>query len=244
MSLDQAAAVLGVSPSATDAQIRAAYRARARAAHPDRFADGTARQRAEASERFILVGRAYDELSRHPARRGGGPTPPPATPMPRPADSSPASGANDGAVFGSGIPRPAPVLSARARSFWRWTAIIVAALLALLFSSNSVGLSPGNFGVSIESPWYLPLMIAAELLCLLACVACAVFAATGRLLVAAALLSGLVLLGFFVASLLLAPFTVSSLFFAAFGTALTASPFVALLLMGRAQRDRVALGGD
>lgn len=59
-------ALLGVAPDAGADQIKAAYRAKARQWHPDRFPEGPERIRAE--ERMIKLNRAYEEaLGRCPA---------------------------------------------------------------------------------------------------------------------------------------------------------------------------------
>ncbi|MEJ3405216.1 DnaJ domain-containing protein [Rathayibacter sp. YIM 133350] len=225
MSPERAAAILEIPVTATSEQIRSAYRAKARNAHPDRYAGATDQQKAAAAAEFIRVTEAYEELIRRP---------PESRPWLRDEPRPPWSPA------ASRQAAPAPSVSPRVRSFWRWTAILVASLLALLFSSGSVGLSPGTFGVAANSPWFVPVMVVAEAVCLLATVACALYAATGRRALgrAAGILAGIVIAAFFVASLTLAPFTVSTLFFATFGTAITMSPFLALLLMGRMKRER------
>ena len=55
--------VLGVEPTATDAEIRAAYKRHVRTAHPDRHGGSE-----QAHERFLALQAAYEILS-DPARR-------------------------------------------------------------------------------------------------------------------------------------------------------------------------------
>ena len=127
----------------------------------------------------------------------------------------------------------------RQRAVVRGVVVVIASLLALLFSSNAVGLSPGSFGVPPSSSWYLPVMLVAEFLCLTAVATCAGYAATGmpwlgRVGVA---LAGLVVLAFIVSALITSPFTFSTLVFTSFAAFVTGSPFLALLLIGRSSQD-------
>lgn len=62
MTPEEAAAILGVKVDATEDDIRSAYKKRARLTHPDRFSDGSARDRNDASEEFVRVGLARDVL--------------------------------------------------------------------------------------------------------------------------------------------------------------------------------------
>merc|ERR1719440_1858438 len=65
-------ALLGVSPAASAAELRAAYRKRAQALHPDRHPDRVE----EATREFQELTQAYRDLTRAdvPMRRGGVPT--------------------------------------------------------------------------------------------------------------------------------------------------------------------------
>ncbi|WP_226358687.1 J domain-containing protein [Pseudonocardia sp. ICBG601] len=69
----QAAALLGVPPTATPEALRAAWRTAVRHAHPDRGGD---------TERFIAVNAAYELLTTPPAPPPARPTPPTPTPPP------------------------------------------------------------------------------------------------------------------------------------------------------------------
>ena len=60
--------VLGVSPSATDDEIKAAYRQLARKYHPDNYVDNPLADLA--TEKMKEINEAYDEIQRR--RRGGG----------------------------------------------------------------------------------------------------------------------------------------------------------------------------
>ena len=62
--------VLGVSPSATDDEIRTAYRTLAKKYHPDRYASASKEMQEQASERTKLINAAYDDIKR--MRAGGG----------------------------------------------------------------------------------------------------------------------------------------------------------------------------
>lgn len=59
--------VLGITPSATEKEIRSAYRAQAKQWHPDNFKNEKERQKAE--EKFIHIAKAYDTLSVIKSRR-------------------------------------------------------------------------------------------------------------------------------------------------------------------------------
>jgi curved DNA-binding protein CbpA len=61
--------VLGVAASATEEQIRAAFRKQAKRCHPDGHAQGTPRQREDAQRRFIQLAQAYETLSHVGLRR-------------------------------------------------------------------------------------------------------------------------------------------------------------------------------
>lgn len=62
MTPEVAAAILGVSPSASTAEIHAAYARRARLTHPDRFAGAPAVDVAAATAEFLRVKAARDVL--------------------------------------------------------------------------------------------------------------------------------------------------------------------------------------
>ncbi len=107
-------ALLGVAPDATNDEIGAAFRTRAKDLHPDRTSDP------EATEDFKELSRAYVTLTRprsraaYDARRAGAPSPPP-------ADAKPASAA----------PRRHEILSTPGRArgaIWGGIACIVAGL--------------------------------------------------------------------------------------------------------------------
>lgn len=61
--------MMGVGPSASQEELKAAYRRLARQHHPDRFASGSADEYAAATERFQLISEAYRLLSHERARR-------------------------------------------------------------------------------------------------------------------------------------------------------------------------------
>jgi curved DNA-binding protein CbpA len=61
--------LLGVARTATEEQIRAAFRRAAKRCHPDAHAQGTPRQQAEAQQRFIQLAQAYETLSHVGLRR-------------------------------------------------------------------------------------------------------------------------------------------------------------------------------
>ena len=61
--------VLGVSPSASDEEIKKAYRSLVKKYHPDRYAGNKAQQEA-ASEKLKQINEAYNEVTR--MRQGGG----------------------------------------------------------------------------------------------------------------------------------------------------------------------------
>ncbi|MEL4319417.1 J domain-containing protein [Leifsonia sp. YIM 134122] len=260
MTPERAAAILGVSPTATPTEIRAAYNARARLAHPDRFAGGTPKQQTDAAAHFIRLTEAYEVLRLY-GYGGGGPGPaasgtssatrPPHVddnPAPRTSGTShraPASG--DYAAPGAGddgiwMTRPDHAMreaTRRQRAVVRGVVIVVAALVALLFSSNAVGLSPGSFRIPPHSDWYLPVMLVAELVCLLAVASCAGYAATGVpwLGSVGVALAGAVVLAFIASAIISAPFTFSTLVFTSFAAFVTASPFLALVLIGRSRQE-------
>ncbi|KQQ93142.1 hypothetical protein ASF62_15505 [Leifsonia sp. Leaf325] len=264
MTPERAAAILGVSPTATPTEIRAAYNARARLAHPDRFAGGTPKQQSDAAARFISLTEAYEVLRLY-GGRGGGPGPgrgpaasgassatrPPHVddnPAPRASGTShraPASGdygppgAGDDGVWMTRPDHATREATRRQRAVVRGVVIVIAALVALVFSSNAVGLSPGSFGIPPHSDWFLPVMLVAELVCLLAVASCAGYAATGvawlgRVGVA---LAGVVVLAFIASAIISAPFTFSTLVFTSFAAFVTASPFLALVLIGRSRQE-------
>ncbi|WP_204772984.1 J domain-containing protein [Leifsonia flava] len=264
MTPERAAAILGVSPTATPTEIRAAYNARARLAHPDRFAGGTPKQQTDAAARFIRLTEAYEVLRLY-GGRAGGPGPghgPPASgassatrpphvddnPAPRASGTShraPASGdygpprADDDGIWMTRPDHATREATRRQRAVVRGVVIVIAALVALVFSSNAVGLSPGSFGIPPHSDWFLPVMLVAELVCLLAVASCAGYAATGvpwlgRVGVA---LAGAVVLAFIASAIISAPFTFSTLVFTSFAAFVTASPFLALVLVGRSRQE-------
>ena len=61
--------VLGVSPAATDEEIKKAYRALSRKYHPD--ANINSPNKAEAEERFKEVQQAYDQIMKEKQQGGG-----------------------------------------------------------------------------------------------------------------------------------------------------------------------------
>lgn len=62
--------VLGVSSSATDAEVKAAYRKLVKKYHPDRYTDS--RLKEEASEKLKEINAAYDEIERIRSGKGSG----------------------------------------------------------------------------------------------------------------------------------------------------------------------------
>ncbi len=68
MSMKDPYAVLGVSPNATDAEVKAAYRALARKYHPDKYSDNPLSDLAQ--EKMQEINEAYDAIVR--MRQGGG----------------------------------------------------------------------------------------------------------------------------------------------------------------------------
>lgn len=60
-----AAALLGVDPSASVTEVRAAFRARATLVHPDRHHQGSGAARATATEAMRQLTNAYDRLLKH-----------------------------------------------------------------------------------------------------------------------------------------------------------------------------------
>lgn len=265
LSPERAAALLGISPTATPTEIRAAYNAKARVAHPDRFAGGTSKQQADASARFIRLTEAYEVLrlggGYARSRGASGPASDPASagrqprfddnPAPRTSGTShraaasgtdSSSGGRESAADGIWMTRPDHAVreaSRRQRAIVRGVVIGIAALLALLFSSNAVGLSPGSFRIAPSSHWYLPVMLVAETVCLLAVASGAIYAATGnrRLGIAAVISAGVVVLAFIVSALITSPFTFSTIVFTSFAAFVTASPFLALVLIGRSRQE-------
>jgi hypothetical protein len=129
---------LGVAPDSTREQIAAAYRARAKALHPD-----TRPAAADATDRFARVGAAYRVLS-DPAERARYDASLLAPPPPLPASSTAASPAP--------VPTPAPTPAPRwtvsklprlSRKAARWCAFGGGALLVL-------GLVVGAFVFSLQ----------------------------------------------------------------------------------------------
>lgn len=273
MSPERAAAILGVAPTASASEIRAAYNGLARLAHPDRFAGGSTKEQTDAAARFIRLTEAYEVLrltsgvgggrpdtagSGMGGTRGAGGTASGARPGARPphVDDNPAprtSGSSHRAAAsgdygppdtddGIWVVRPDHAVreaTRQQRAIVRGVVVVIASLLALLFSSNAIGLSPGSFGIPPSSSWYLPVMLIAESVCLAAVATCAGYAASGvpwcgRVGVT---LVGLIVLAFIVSALITAPFTFSTLVFTSFGAFVTGSPFLALLLIGRSSQD-------
>lgn len=66
MTPDAAAAILNVDTSASPDELKAAYRVRSKMWHPDRFASGTALERADASAEFVRITEAYELLAAQP----------------------------------------------------------------------------------------------------------------------------------------------------------------------------------
>ena len=62
MTREEAAAALGVSVDATDAEVQRAFTAGARTSHPDRFSDATPEQSKQAAQEFIRLTTARDVL--------------------------------------------------------------------------------------------------------------------------------------------------------------------------------------
>ena len=62
--------VLGVSPSATDDEIKTAYRNLVKKYHPDRYANAPKEVQDQVSEKVKQINAAYDEIKR--IRSGGG----------------------------------------------------------------------------------------------------------------------------------------------------------------------------
>lgn len=71
MTPEDAASILGVMPTATAAEVEAAYLRQARLTHPDRFVGAGAERIREAGEAFVRVGQARAVLLAH----GGRPVP-------------------------------------------------------------------------------------------------------------------------------------------------------------------------
>ena len=61
--------VLGVSETATQEEIRAAYLALVKKYHPDRYADGPLKEMA--GEKLKEINRAYELIGKHGGERGG-----------------------------------------------------------------------------------------------------------------------------------------------------------------------------
>jgi hypothetical protein len=104
MTLTEAAALLGVAEDATPAEIETAFKRRARASHPDRFAGASAAQTAAAAAKFIKITEARDLLLR-------GATDP----------MRPLSGA---VPFGRPMDQAAPTVDPR-RSVGFWTDVLI-----------------------------------------------------------------------------------------------------------------------
>lgn len=68
MSMRDPYAVLGISPQATDAEVKAAYREMARKYHPDNYSDNPLSELAQ--EKMQEINEAYDAIVR--MRQGGG----------------------------------------------------------------------------------------------------------------------------------------------------------------------------
>ena len=60
--------VLGVSPSATDDEIKTAYRNLVKKYHPDRYANAPKEVQDQVSEKVKQINAAYDEIKRSRAR--------------------------------------------------------------------------------------------------------------------------------------------------------------------------------
>jgi hypothetical protein len=72
MLRDQAAAILGIPPSATPQEARKAYLARARLLHPDRFAGGSAQDLAAANTAMAQLNEAYEVMKTAPTHAYAG----------------------------------------------------------------------------------------------------------------------------------------------------------------------------
>lgn len=72
-------AVLGVAPSATDAEVREAYLRRSKELHPDRYAEASEGARAQATRAMQELNAAYDAARRRDAFVPPPPPPPPYT---------------------------------------------------------------------------------------------------------------------------------------------------------------------
>ena len=79
-------AVLGLNPSASDDEVRAAYRARSLLLHPDRHAEGPPHLRREAERAMAQLTEAYEAVTRR--RSGGRSDSPPGDPA-SPASTGP-----------------------------------------------------------------------------------------------------------------------------------------------------------
>ena len=66
MTRDEAAALLGVAPTASVSEVESAYRRLARSTHPDRFVGESTPRAQQAARDFIDVSRARDVLLRAP----------------------------------------------------------------------------------------------------------------------------------------------------------------------------------
>ena len=74
MTPDDAAAILNVDRDAKADSIRNAFKLRRQMWHPDRFANGTASERADAAIEFIRITTAFEMLSSASTRPGNGET--------------------------------------------------------------------------------------------------------------------------------------------------------------------------
>jgi DnaJ-class molecular chaperone len=92
MSPDTAAAILNVDLYADGDAIRAAFKMRSRMWHPDRFASGTERERAEAAIEFIRVTTAFEVLLSEPGQSDEDVE----TPRPTATNVAPQRGTSDG----------------------------------------------------------------------------------------------------------------------------------------------------
>lgn len=96
--------MLGLSRTASSAEITEAYRTLAQIYHPDRYADAPERVRAEANNRMQALNAAYEQVKRA-APRADPPTAPPApTPPPSPRRSKPST-ADVTVLYVDGSPR-------------------------------------------------------------------------------------------------------------------------------------------